>query len=560
MGMRAVLRNWFARRAAAPADDRLGTALAGPTDRGAEARNSFQQGAALAAAGRLEEAVAALGHALDHRPDYAEALLLQGSVFFKLDRHEDAIDSLLLATHLKPAPADAYFQLGLIEVARDRREDAERWFHGAVERDPRHAKAHNALGAVLTRRNAFEEAAEIFQRAIAADPDLAPAHSNLGCMLITRLDRFEEGARHVETAWRLNPEDPDVICNKAMLLLYQGKLSEAVELFDRLIETGVNTDLARLNRGLARLKQGDFARGWADYEARKRTSWEYVQREFPFPEWRGEPLAGRSILVLAEQGLGDQIMFASCIPDLMGLAGQTVIECPSKLAPLFRRSFPDATVSGIHGQDGLRRNGLPLADFHVAMGSLPLHFRRSLDEYPVHDGYFRPDPGRVADWRGRLAALPGTLRVGISWRGGAKSSRQSVRSIPLGDWMPVLKRGEASFISLQYTDCRDEIHRVEREHGVRIHHWQDAIDDYDETAALVCALDLVISVQTALVHLAGALGKPVWVMVPGVSEWRYLQSGERMPWYPSARLFRQARGGGWTPVIEEIARRLAAWG
>lgn len=554
MGLRELLRGWFLRPEGARTDNAGGLLSSAPDV--SEADRWCLEGAEHLTRGRLAEAEQALARALECRHDYAEALLFQGAVFIKQKRLEEAIDSLVLASHFKPDLAEAHHQLGAIAKTQGRADEAEKCFRRALEVEPSHARAHNDLGALLSERGAVDEAVRCFRSAVALNPEFAAAHTNLGCLLTTRLDEFAEGARHIEAAWRLAPDVPDVRCNWAVLLQYRGQLTEALAIFDQLIAEDSNADLSRLNRSLALLKLGDYARGWIDYEARKRVAWDYVPRELPFPEWQGEMLSGRTIAVCAEQGLGDQIMFASCIPDLEKLAGHCVLECAPKLERLFRRSFPTATVTS-ETISGESLNRLPKLDFHVATGSLPLHFRRSIDEFPRRPGYLRGDPDAIARWRQRLGALPGRHKVGISWRGGMKSTRQSVRSIMLEQWIPILRREDISFISLQYTDCRDELEALEREHGIRIHHWPEAIDDYDQTAALVCALDLVISVQTAIVHLGGALGTPVWVMVPAVAEWRYLQSGERLPWYPAVRLFRQTSPGEWEPVIDQIALALS---
>jgi Flp pilus assembly protein TadD len=559
MGMRSWIRTWLPRRDTEPTTS--GTVIASESaseEANAAAERLCLEAAQHLAGGRLVEAEGALARAIDHRHDHAEALLLQGVVYRKQGRLEDAADSSLLALHFRPDFAEAHFHLGLIAAAQGQAAEAERCYRRTVENDPGHARAQNALGAALAERGAEEEAVECFRKAVAADPAHAQAHSNLGCLLVTRFDRFDEGAVHIETAWRLAPEDRDVLCNWAMLLQYRGRLSESLALWDWLIENGANADDARLNRAMVLLKQADFARGWMDYEARKRVAKEYVPREFRFPAWEGEPLQDKTILVHAEQGLGDQIMFASCIPDLARLAQHCVLECAPKLEAICRRSFPTVTVVNAEevAGGGQWMKKVPALDFHVAIGSLPQYFRRSFAEFPAHDGYLRADPDKTAAWRGRLACLPGALKVGISWRGGMKRTRQSVRSVPLDGWLPILGQEDRVFVSLQYTDCRAELAQLERDHGIRIVHWQEAIDDYDETAALVSALDLVISVQTALVHLGGALGRPVWVMVPEIAEWRYLQSGERMPWYPSVRVWRQERPGEWPSLIERVAGEL----
>ena len=349
------------------------------------------------------------------------------------------------------------------------------------------------------------------------------------------------------------------MCNWAGLLQHRGQLAEAIALWTQLADKGgEDAENAQLNRALVLLKQGVFARGWLDYEARKRTPSEYRPRNFPYAEWNDEPLDGRAILVHAEQGIGDQIMFASCIPDLMQRASHCVVECEPKLEAIFRRSFHTATVTcaqkDASGRDVLAE--APAIDYQVALGSLPLRFRSTSTDFPRHEGYLRADPAKVAAWRRRLEELPASRRIGISWRGGVQRTRQAVRSLPLAELLPILKCAQTVFVSLQYTDCAAELAEVERDLGIRIWHWQEAIDDYDETAALVCALDLVISVQTSIVHLSGALGRPVWVMVPSVAEWRYLDRGEQMPWYPSVRIWRQDRLGEWQPVVERVAAAL----
>jgi hypothetical protein len=289
----------------------------------------------------------------------------------------------------------------------------------------------------------------------------------------------------------------------------------------------------------------------------------YTPRVLHYPEWEGSSLAGRTVLVHAEQGLGDEIMFASCLPDLMAVAGHCAIDCHEKLERIFTRSFPGASVHGGQqtntDQSWLER--MPRIDCKVACGTLPLYLRRRPEDFPQHAGYLKADPQRVAYWKGRLAELGPGLKVGLSWRGGSKYTHRTIRSLELRQLDPLLRMAAVQFVSLQYTDCRQELAEWGRENGLKVHHWQEAIDDYDETAALVCAVDIVISVQTAIVHLAGALGRPAWVVVPAAPEWRYQHSGESLPWYPSVRIFRQGRLGEWQPVIERVAgelRRLIA--
>jgi hypothetical protein len=200
-------------------------------------------------------------------------------------------------------------------------------------------------------------------------------------------------------------------------------------------------------------------------------------------------------------------------------------------------------------------------DVAIPAGSVPRFIRRGLDDFPRHQGYLKAEPERVASWRERLNQLGPGLKVGIAWAGGVRKTRRALRSIPLERWLPILQTPAVHFASLQYTaDAGSTVAAFRAQHGVRVEHWNEAIGDYEETAALVCALDLVISVCTAVIHLGGALGRPVWVLAPYSPEWRYGFTGDTMPWYPSVKIFRQPAFGEWEPVISSAAaelRRLA---
>jgi len=196
-------------------------------------------------------------------------------------------------------------------------------------------------------------------------------------------------------------------------------------------------------------------------------------------------------------------------------------------------------------------------DYHVLAGSLPGLLRNRLEDFPRHEGYLVADPLRAERWRARLAELGPGPKIGLSWRGGTHLTRRSLRSLALHDLLPVLRTMGLRFISLQYGECAAELEGLRRETGIEVVHWPEAIDDYEETAALCASLDLTLSVCTSVIHLNGALGKPVWVMVPAVAEWRYGVQGDSMPWYPSVRLIRQASGGDWSDVFARVTRDLA---
>jgi len=336
-----------------------------------------------------------------------------------------------------------------------------------------------------------------------------------------------------------------------------GQLEQAVGEYERAVAAQPEHAPARFHLALARLLQQDFERGWPGYELRRNAA-DGALVASEAPKWAGEPLAGRTILLRMEQGLGDEIMFASMLPELLRMAGHCIVECDPRLRALFSRSFPGATVFG-----ALPDRSLPLRiarrgiDFETHIGSLPLLLRRSAAVFPRHSGYLSADPARVQHWRERLAQFGPGRKIGISWTGGVRKTRRALRSIALQEWLPILSMPGVRFVSLQYTpEAAAEVAALEARQGIRVEHWPEAIDDYDETAALVSALDLVLSVCTAVAHLGGALGRPVWVMVPHSPEWRYGSEGETMPWYPSVNLFRAPAYGQMSPAVEAVSAAL----
>ena len=353
--------------------------------------------------------------------------------------------------------------------------------------------------------------------------------------------------------------DAELLNNLGIVLQDLGRLDEAIARYTTAIALKPDFALAIWHRSLAYLLRHDFARGWPDYELRL-VSEDQPRRPLEFPRWSGGALEGKRLLVYAEQGLGDEIMFSSCVPDAITACGHCVIECSPKLATLFERSFPAATVYAARPDKTIPETVIASGiDVQCPMGSLPLNFRRTGAAFPRHQGYLHADPERVAAWRTRLAALGDGLKVGISWQGGTHKSRRPVRSMPLAQWSPLLRSAGVHFVDLQYTDCGAELDALHAATGVRVHSWEESRADYEHTAALVATLDLVISVCTAVIHLGGALGRPVWVMAPFSPEWRYGIAGEEMPWYPSVRVFRQPAYSDWDAVISHVTQSLHAF-
>jgi len=528
----------------------------------------------------FEEAIA-----LD--PDNADAHLWLGAMLAG-----DGRDYAAAATHLERALAlnprieNGWVDLGIVYYFQRDYPRAAASFSAALDVDPHSVIARLNLGVALKEGGHFEEALEHLRRVHEQAPEAEGTLRNLVVTLI-EADHCDEALAVAGKAVERNPRDHDTQAlhglahlklhdpvralecydralalgagdaelhdHRGMAFLELGKPPQAIECYERALAIKPDYTHAAFHRALARLFLGEYSLGWDDYELRQLDK-DYEQRPSAHPRWDGAPLSGRTILVRREQGLGDEIMFASCLPQIIESAGRCFIECEPRLEGIFRRSFPAATVFASLPDEMLPEGAV---DFAIPAGSLPRFLRRRIADFPRHDGYLRADPQRVARWRERLNLLGPGLKVGVSWAGGVRKTRRGLRSLSLEHWLPVLRTPGIRFVSLQYTaDAATMAAALRQQHGIQVEHWREAIDDYEETAALVCALDLVVSVCTAVIHLAGALGRPVWIMAPYSPEWRYGFAGDTMPWYPSARVFRQPAFGAWSPVTESVAAEL----
>lgn len=560
---------------------RTGRAVADDLERA----RSFQNSGDLARARVLCEGI------LSHEPRHAGAHCLLGAIEGQGGDLDRAFTHLSAAASLEPQLEDAHLGLGNVHRLRGELDAAAASYRRAIAIRPDASEPHFSLGLVLRQAGRVGDALEEFERASALAPafgdaakqgalchvllgsheggvalleralSAAPAagdlHAALG-FVYQKMHRPHTAHEYYDRAQSLGYEDAEYWNNRGTVMQELGRIPEAFAAYGQALELQPDFALARFHRGLARLLTGDYANGWPDYEMRL-LSEDYPRRPHAYPRWDGTPLAGRTILIYGEQGLGDEIMFASCVPQILDAAGTCILECSPKLEGVFRRSFAKAVVYAAEpGRSVPELIGNQAIDCEAPSGSLPLYLRRSLREFPQHQGYLSADPRRMAAWRERLSALGPGLKVGVSWTGGTHKTRSPLRSIPIAQWLPIFRAAPAHFVSLQYGEHRSALDDLEARHGVRVVHWQEAIDDYEETAALLCALDLAISVCTAVIHLGGALGQPLWVMAPYCPEWRYGFAEEGMPWYPSVRVFRQPSFGEWPSVIASVASELRA--
>lgn len=376
-----------------------------------------------------------------------------------------------------------------------------------------------------------------------------------------------ESRKWFELAQSRVPLNPDIQNNLGTLYINEGKPEQAFHHLDAAISVDPNHAQAHWNRSLALLENGIYEEGWREYDwgltAKVRVERNYTRPGLPLlPFWNGEK--GANVVVYGEQGIGDEILFSSMLQELINDCGLVVFECHRRLHKLFASTFPTIDIYPTREDEMVTwpcdKDGVPRYPFthKIALGSLGKFYRPNLESFPGNP-YLKPTPAAELHWNEELAKLPPGPKVGISWIGGHKKTRVEVRSLTLEEMLPILKVGAANgvqFISLQYTKQEEEIREFENTHKIKIHQFPEAVYSsmYDETAGLVANLDLVITVCTSVVHLAGSMGVPTWVLTPSRPAWRYRLDLDTMPWYANTILFRQDKGStDWNPVINEVS-------
>ncbi|WP_376959882.1 tetratricopeptide repeat protein [Azospirillum sp. A26] len=537
------------------------------------------QAVALHRQGRFAEAEALHRQAVASVPTQPAAWSNGGLTLLRLGRVKAAIHWHRLAIALNPAFAEALGNLGVAlqadaavpeaatlhrRTARLRPMQAESWgnlaaallaarrFAEAANACTRAAALAPALAGVLTTAGAaakglgrFAEAARHARRSLRLVPASPKGWSNLG-MALAGLGRWDDALHAHRHAMALAPDLPDVLVNHGHTLLMRGERRLAALFADRTLRLAPGRAEARMNRALLRLADGDLDGGWADYAHRFATG-DAVSRRLDIPEWQGEPLTGRRILVWAEQGLGDEILFGTALPDLLAQAGKVIVECDPRLAGLFARALPAAEVRapGADSRD---------ADCHAPLGSVAARLRPDLRRFRATSPLLAADPGLAVGWRERLATLGPGLRVGICWRSSRMTADRAGAYSRITQWSPVFGVPGIAFVSLQYDGHDAEREEALHRFGTVLHHWPDLDqrNDLDGVAALMSGLDLVISAPTAVGELAAALGVPVW-RIAGAGDWSTLGTAVR-PWFPTMSLI--GRSGDHDAALAAVAQRL----
>jgi Flp pilus assembly protein TadD len=476
-------------------------------------------------AGRLEEAEALYRAVLAAEPRNADALHLLGVAAQQQGRPAEAVALIGRALEIVPGFGPAHANLGNALLVLGRMEEAAQSFRRAADLDPGNADVRNNLGVALNALHRSAEAEAACREAIALNPDLGQAHSNLTLALI-RQDRMKEAEQSARRAVALLPGDAEAHNFLAIALVGLERFDEAARSYRQALALKPDYAEAHLNFGQLCLMSGDYAEGWQHYRYR---------RALPGPtEWTGtQDLRGKSILLQYEQGLGDTIHFCRYALLVAAKGAKVFLHVPPVLAPFMQDLGVEVVTDGMPA---------PRTDYTSPLLSLPAALGTTVETIPAKIPYLRADPG---DWRAKLGAGKEKL-VGLCWRGNPAYPGDKTRSTRFATVAPLLEITGIRFVSLQKEQHADERHPKLLHPGA----------DFAGTAGLIAALDLVISVDTVWAHMAGALGKPVWLLLPRIPHWCWMRGREDSPWYPSARLFRQDSAGDWAPVIARIGKNL----
>jgi tetratricopeptide (TPR) repeat protein len=492
--------------------------------------------------GRLDEALRMFRRALNQNPASADGRNGLGTVLQALGRLDEAVTQFEKAVAAEPSFAEAHNNLGSVLRALGRHDEALARYRRAVAFDPRYAEAHSNLANLLAALPRHEDAVEAYEAALALRSDCAEDHFNLGNSL-QELDRPADAIAHYEAALALKPDYVQAYTNLGAALQALNRYREAVAQYEKALALTPGDANVRWALALAELAAGDYERGWRDYECRwaaPRTR--LRRRDFPVPAWEGEErLDGRTILLHSDQGFGDTLQFARYVPVVAAAGAAVLLEVQKPLVSLL------ASLRGL-AQICARGEALPAFDRHCSLQSLPYVFGTRLETIPAVLPYLAPPGDAVERWRARLGAR-GAPRIGLAWAGNPVQGNDRHRSIPLSRLRPLLA-APFDIVVLQQELREGDTALLEQCHTIALKGVRFA--DFADTAALISLLDLVITVDSAVAHLAGALGRPLWALLAYATDFRWPVGRADSPWYPTARVFRQPAIGDWDSVVRSV--------
>jgi tetratricopeptide (TPR) repeat protein len=507
----------------------------------------YNRGNALRELKRPNEALVSYDRALAVQPDHVEALCNRGNVMLDLKRFEEALFSYDRALAARPDYAEALFNRGMALRELKRPDEALASYDRALAARPDHAEAFYNRGVMLRELKRPDEALASYDQALALKPDYFDALNNRGVAL-HELKRFDEALASYDRAIAVRPDYVPAISNRGVTLHELKRLDEALACYDDALALNPAYVEGHFNKALLRLLKGDFDIGWREYEWRrwKEENLTLCKRDFAQPLWLGQTtIEGKTIRLHAEQGFGDTVQFCRYVPLVAARGARVLLEVPPQLKDLM------ASLAGV-GEVISTQNELPDFDLHCPLLSLPLALGTRLESIPAQVPYLSAPPKSMINWASAVEPRR-SLRIGLVWSGSSGHKGDAIRSINLRSLLPLLDVG-AEFVSLQ-KDVRADDATVLQERS-DLMHLGDKLNTFADTAAVIANLDLVISVDTSVAHLAGALAKPVWILLPFLPDFRWLLDREDSPWYPTARLFRQQAAGDWSSVVSRVVREL----
>lgn len=502
--------------------------------------------------GKLEEAIAHLRQAVSLRPDYPDAWNNLGSALAQRQLLDEAVTCFQRSLASRPDHIPTLDNLALALMKQRRTTEAIECYRNVVVLAPASPEALNHLGHALLQEERWDEAIECCRRALVLRPEFAKACGNLGLAFLGK-DQPDEAIAWSERALSSDPNSGEALNNLAVAFLQKGQFGAALNYCERALAAEPQFAPAHWAHALMLLRLGRYEEGWQEYEWR----WQSppvasFRRGFQIPQWDGRPTPGQTILAHAEQGYGDSIQFLRYVLLLRNSpgVGRVIVECSGPLTQVVSAALGEGTE--VFPRETWDGSNLPPFDWHIPWHSLPLVLRRFAPEVPATP-YLRATPNLQAPWRERLGPHT-TFRIGLAWAGNPGHQWDRHRSIAPERLLPLLRLPGATFYSLQ-VEPRNATPQSLLDAGLIDH--TTLLHDFADTAAFMTELDLIISVDSAIAHLAGALGCPVWTLLPFVPDWRWGLVREDTPWYPSMRLFRQPAIGDWDPVLRRAEEACA---
>ncbi len=506
-------------------------------------------GTTLQSQGRFEEALQVFDKAVQLKPDAAALWKFLGNVLVKLDRRDQAVLSFQHVLKLDPRDRDAAYNCGALLLQQGRWDEALSCFNLCDQLQPDQAPTLQKRTLALCGLARFEQALADSKRAHALDPANAEICNKAGTILQS-LGRNEEALSWFDRSLENRPNHVETLNNKAYSFIELRRFDEAFAVYDRSKTIDPDNAATDWNLALLQMMTGNFEAGWAGREVRWTTLLPGDAPKLSRPIWLGDELiAGKTILLHSDEGLGDAIQFARYVPMVAARGARVILAIEDKLYPLL------SGLTGVSQCLSKSTAALPAYDLHCPLSSLPLAFRTRLDSIPAEKSYFPAPPAdRVREWKDRLSPHD-RLRVGLVWSGNPKHDNDRNRSLPLRMLARILDL-DATFVSLQKDPRPDD--RATLLERPEIADLTAHLTDFGETAALISCLDLVITVDTSVAHLAGALGRPTWILLPYTPDYRWLLDRDDSPWYPTVRLFRQTATREYGSVLDSVRTELLA--